>query len=92
MSLDTADEIHHAEDTIGVLTAALDEAVELLEGVMVGKHYIGLTLPERTASIRFAAQTGHSYCRPTCEYEDGEWLCGEFCGCPADHEPKGHAA
>jgi hypothetical protein len=90
MSHDTVDDLHAVEDQVAALAYAVRELLAdpivrvLLNDPAFGHADIAPTLL-RTLDPLYG-------CRG-CEHEDGEWTCGEDCGCSADHRTvaAGHA-
>lgn len=87
MSGDTVDDLHAAEDLVGLLTGALDSLVLSLTGPPADYNVYAEALDGAIAALA----EGQTYCRPSCEHEDDEWLCGDCCGCPGHHAEPGHA-
>ncbi len=82
------DDLHAAEDMLGLVTNALDSLVLALTGPPADYNVYAEALEGAVAAL---AQ-GRLYCRPSCEQdEDGEWECGDCCGCPGVHEGDEHA-
>jgi hypothetical protein len=72
MSLDSMDDLHHAEDTIGELQIALVNLVRAAktdDSELFGDYSVHL---ERAERLGISA-----YCRPSCDDD-----CDEDCGCP----------
>ncbi len=92
MSRDTVDDLHEAEDTIGFLTARLEEVEEAAMAARLSGEGWWTALGRCERIAREGVNHGKSYCRCAwCEDEDepggGYYECDpEYCGCPADHE------
>lgn len=73
MGHDTVDDLHHAEDALGVLLAALESVLE------------GAGSIDAAEKVRQAVAVGRAYCRcgewdPILGYD-----CDSDCGCPGTH-------
>lgn len=68
-------------DTVDTLHAAEDRIAELEHTIDRMREVLGI--PE--------LQPEERWCRPDCTYHAGTWQCGDDCGCPALHDPAGHA-
>lgn len=93
MSADTVDDLHAAEDTLGLVTKALGDLLGSL-GALGNEPPAEWHLPSPAAvsEALTAFYAGGNYCRPSCERDDNdeEWTCGDCCGCPG-HAGDGHA-
>lgn len=93
MSADTVDDLHAAEEMAGALADVLGRVLELIVEPLFDA-FDGTNTGDRSETYRDArlALDRFARCnRPTCEYDDeAGWLCGDDCGCQADHEHAGH--
>lgn len=91
---DDVDDLHAAEDEAGRYGFLLKRVAEFASAhpwTGLGDAYNYEGYESLLDDIKVAAIDMTACNRPTCEYEDGEWLCGEFCGCQGEHEEPGHA-
>lgn len=81
MTADTIDDLHAAEDEVGVLRGALEQLIAALDDD-TGNGY-----GEQLDNARKVLSQGAG-CRPTCRFDE-EGSCQEddpeCCGCPCDH-------
>jgi hypothetical protein len=86
MSADLVDDLHNAEDTIGMLGAAIAELRRQLEE----EHRPLVAADDLAAVLGHLADLATSYCRASCEGEPGDWSCDSDCGCPAHADDPTH--
>lgn len=88
MSIDMVDDLHSAEDTIGLLRQSLYTLWEFAEN----HPWTGLGDAPKYVKDALALGMANAadYCRPSCERDeaDGTYLCDDDCGCPGHHEPQ----
>lgn len=84
--MSVVDDLEYAEDVIGAAADALRQSA--LNG-----HLCHARQPfeecRKEACVKARADLAAlvGYCRTSCaKNEDEEWMCGEFCGCPGDHD------
>lgn len=89
MSIDVIDDLHNAEDRIGLLESVLRELLD--EPLMPRLDRVPFTAEEQ--SYEYAVRNARSavdfeeYCRPSCQGGDecGDECGDEDCGCPCSH-------
>jgi hypothetical protein len=89
MTVDTVDDLHGAEDMIGVAHAYLEMAARDVH-LFHARGSFAECRKEACERLRAALADVGGYCRGSCvQDDDGTWACGEDCGCPGHHGP-GH--
>lgn len=84
--MSAVDDLDYAEDLVGA-------AVDALRTAALNAHLCHARLSfeecQKEACVKARDDLGPlvGYCRPSCSRnEDGSWACGEYCGCPGDHD------
>ena len=87
MSIDMADDLHAAEDRIGVLEAALRSALDLLAvgpPAPTDPECTSKGMKRRQVIVELLAIAAEGFCRPSCE--DPETCDDECCGCACHND------